>query len=58
MGLIAAYSAVLRGVFNIYVVDQVPEHLAVAEKIGCILINFSQSDTVEQIVKHDSGMID
>jgi len=58
VGLMAAYSAVLRGASNIYVVDQVPERLAAAEKIGCIAIDFSKGDAVEQIIKHNGGMVD
>ena len=58
VGLMAAYSAVLRGATNIYVVDQVPERLEAAKKIGCIPINFSKSDAVLQIIKHNGGMVD
>jgi threonine dehydrogenase-like Zn-dependent dehydrogenase len=41
VGLMAAYSAVLRGASNVYVVDQVKERLDAAKKIGCIPINFT-----------------
>lgn len=41
-----------------YVVDRVPERLAQAKKIGCIPIDFSESDPVEQIIKHNGGMVD
>lgn len=58
VGLIAAYSAILRGASNIYVVDQVPERLAAAKRIGCIPINFSKGDAVEQIIKHNGDMVD
>jgi threonine dehydrogenase-like Zn-dependent dehydrogenase len=54
----AAYSAALRGASNIYVVDQVPERLAAAKRIGCIPIDFSKGDAVEQIIKHNGGMVD
>lgn len=55
----AAYSATLRGASNIYVVDSVPERLAVAKKIGCIPIDFTKGDAVDQIIKHNNGeMVD
>ncbi|KAJ7451987.1 hypothetical protein FB451DRAFT_1186028 [Mycena latifolia] len=49
VGLMAAYSAVLRGAAEVYVVDRVPERLAKAKEIGCTPIDFSASDPVEQI---------
>ena len=51
VGLMAAYSGVLRGASKIYVVDKVKERLDVAEKIGCIPVDFSKGDAVEQILK-------
>ena len=58
VGLMAAYSAVLRGASNIYVVDRVPERLEAAKKIGCTPIDFTASDAVEQIVEKNGGMVD
>jgi threonine dehydrogenase-like Zn-dependent dehydrogenase len=58
VGLMAAYSATLRGASNIYVADQVSERLAAAKRIGYIPINFSKGDAVEQIIKHDGNMVD
>ena len=54
----AAYSAVLRGAAKTYVVDRVPERLAKAKEIGCIPIDFSAGDAVQQIIKHNGGMVD
>lgn len=54
----AAYSAVLRGASNVYVVDMVKERLEAAKKIDCIPINFTESDPVEQIIEHNGGMVD
>lgn len=54
----AAYSAVLRGASNVFVVDQVKERLDQAVKIGCTPINFKESDPVEQIIKANGGMVD
>jgi len=58
VGLMAAYSAVLRGASNIYVVDQVPERLAAAKKIGCVPIDFSKGDAADQIIELNGGMVD
>ncbi|EHK98623.1 putative Uncharacterized zinc-type alcohol dehydrogenase-like protein YycR [Glarea lozoyensis 74030] len=58
VGLMAAYSATLRGASAVYVVDSVPERLAAAEKIGCIPINFTKGDAVEAIIKKNGGMVD
>lgn len=58
VGLMAAYSAVLRGASRVFVVDMVQERLDAAKKIGCIPINFTKSDPVEQIIKANGGMVD
>lgn len=58
VGLMAAYSAVLRGGSNIYVVDRVPERLDAAKKIGCIPIDFTKGDAVDQIIAHNGDMVD
>lgn len=54
----AAYSAALRGGSNIYVVDRVPERLEAAKKIGCIPIDFTKGDAVDQIIAHNGDMVD
>ena len=57
----AAYSASLRGASRIFVVDRVPERLAVAEKIqGCEGVNFEEvGDAAEEIVRRNGGkMVD
>ena len=58
VGLMAAYSGILRGASKVYVVDRVPERLAQAKKIGCTPIDFSKGDPVEQIIKDHGGMVD
>ncbi|GAB7348098.1 hypothetical protein MBLNU459_g6123t1 [Dothideomycetes sp. NU459] len=58
VGLMAAYSGVLRGASKVFVVDQVPERLEAAKKIGCIPIDFTKGDPVEQIIKENGGMVD
>lgn len=58
VGLMAAYSAALRGASNIYVVDRVPARLEAAVKIGAIPIDFTKGDAVEQIIKHNGREVD
>ena len=58
VGLMAAYSGVLRGASKVFVVDRVPERLDAAKKIGCIPVDFTKSDPVEQIIKLNDGMVD
>lgn len=55
VGLMAAYSAIIRGASNIFVVDRVPERLQKAKEIGATPIDFSASDPVEQILKLRGG---
>lgn len=49
VGLMAAYSAIIRGAAEVYVVDRVPERLAKAKEIGAIPIDFSQGNPAQQI---------
>lgn len=58
VGLMVAYSAILRGASEVYSVDRVPERLAKAAQIGAIPIDFSQGDPVEQILtrRHGEGV--
>lgn len=59
VGLMAAYSAVLRGASKVYVVDQVKERLDAAKKIGCEGVDFTKGDPVDQIIKLNGGeMVD
>lgn len=58
VGLMAAYSATLRGASRIYVVDRVPERLSAAEKIGCTPVDFTKGDAVDQIIQLNGGMVD
>jgi glutathione-independent formaldehyde dehydrogenase len=50
VGLLAAYSALLRGAAEVYVVDMIPERLEKAGEIGAVPINFLEGDPVEQII--------
>lgn len=58
VGLMACYSALLRGASKVFSVDRVPERLAAAEKIGAIPIDFSKGSAVDQILEKNGGMID
>ncbi|KAJ4175617.1 hypothetical protein NW755_014839, partial [Fusarium falciforme] len=55
VGLLAAYSALLRGASNVYVVDHIQSRLDRAESIGAIPINFRDEDPVAQILALEPG---
>jgi glutathione-independent formaldehyde dehydrogenase len=54
VGLLAAYSAKLRGAARVYSVDAIPERLEKAGELGAIPINFLGGDPVEQIRDQES----
>lgn len=58
VGAMAAYSALLRGAGEVYVVDRVPERLQKVKDIGAIPIDFSKGDPVQQIrdMRHGDGV--
>jgi glutathione-independent formaldehyde dehydrogenase len=58
IGLLAAYSAYLKGASEIYVVDRVPERLAKVAEIGATPIDFTKGDPVAQIkeLRHEHGL--
>jgi glutathione-independent formaldehyde dehydrogenase len=49
IGLLAAYSALLRGAAEVYVVDYIPERLDKAAELGATPVNFTVDDPVEQV---------
>ncbi|MGH3098613.1 MAG: glutathione-independent formaldehyde dehydrogenase [Streptosporangiales bacterium] len=55
VGLMAAYSALLRGASRVFSVDRVPERLDKARQIGAIPIDFSAGDPVQQIKDQTGG---
>ncbi len=55
VGLMAAYSALLRGASRVFSVDRVKERLDKAQQIGAIPINFDQGDPVQQIKDQTDG---
>jgi len=55
VGIMAAYSSLIRGAAEVYVIDHVKERLDKAEEIGGIPINFDTGDPVTQIKDRRSG---
>ncbi|KAK1499264.1 alcohol dehydrogenase GroES-like domain-containing protein [Colletotrichum tamarilloi] len=53
VGLLAAYSAKLRGASRMYVVDRIASCLEQAESFGAIPIDFTQQDPVEAILSRE-----
>lgn len=55
VGLFAAYSAVLKGASQVFIVDRHKDRLALAEKIGATPIDDSRGDPVEQVLALTDG---
>lgn len=55
VGLMAAHSARLRGASEVYVVDQHPDRLALAERFDATPVDYSAGDPVEQITELTKG---
>jgi glutathione-independent formaldehyde dehydrogenase len=55
VGLMAAYSASLKGASKIMVVDRQPDRLKLAEKIGAITIDDSSDSVVDQVLEQTGG---
>ena len=49
IGLLSAYSALLRGAREVYVVDHIAERLDAAGELGATPVNFADGDPVDQI---------
>jgi glutathione-independent formaldehyde dehydrogenase len=49
VGLMAAYSALLRGASKVFAVDMVPERLRTAQEIGAIPIDYTERNAPDQI---------
>jgi glutathione-independent formaldehyde dehydrogenase len=56
VGLMAAYSAVLRGADQVYVVDKQADRLKLAESIGATPIDYSKGDPADQIIDATNGV--
>lgn len=55
VGLMAAHSAMIRGASEVYVVDDQPDRLALAEKLGAKAIHAKEGDAVEQLLNLTHG---
>lgn len=55
VGLVAQQSAFLLGAKRVIAIDQVPERLLAAEKLGCETINFYGNDVVELLKEKTNG---
>ncbi|CAH0046903.1 unnamed protein product [Clonostachys solani] len=55
VGLLAAYSAKIRGAANVFVVDHVQARLDRAASIGAIPVNFAEQDPATQILAMQPG---
>ena len=59
VGIMAAYSAKLKGASEIYVVDRVESRLELAEEhCDATTVNFEEEDPVERITEEHGGMVD
>ncbi|MBC7541090.1 MAG: glutathione-independent formaldehyde dehydrogenase [Candidatus Sericytochromatia bacterium] len=55
VGLMAAYSAMIKGAAKVMVVDSHPDRLRLAESIGAIPIDFAKDDPVDKVLELTKG---
>jgi glutathione-independent formaldehyde dehydrogenase len=55
VGLMAAYSAMIKGACMVMVVDRHPDRLRLAESIGAVPIDDSKGSPVDQVLQHTNG---
>ncbi|WP_433874525.1 glutathione-independent formaldehyde dehydrogenase [Sinomonas atrocyanea] len=55
VGLMAAYSSILKGAARVFVVDKEPDRLKLAETIGATPVNFADADPTEAIMDATGG---
>jgi glutathione-independent formaldehyde dehydrogenase len=55
VGLMAAHSALIRGASQVFLVDEEPDRLALAGKIGATPVDFSAGDPVQQLLDATDG---
>ncbi len=55
VGLMAAYSATIKGASKIMIVDRLPDRLRLAESIGAIAIDDSKGSPIEQVLNLTDG---
>jgi glutathione-independent formaldehyde dehydrogenase len=56
VGLMAAYSAMIKGAGMVMVVDRHADRLSLAEEIGAIPINYAQDSPIEQVMQLTNGL--
>jgi glutathione-independent formaldehyde dehydrogenase len=56
VGLLAAYSAVVKGASQVMVVDRHPDRLKLAEQIGAIPVDDTKGDPTEQVMNLTGGI--
>lgn len=52
VGLLSAYSSLIKGASEVYIIDKSEERLKRAESIGAIPVNFKDGDPAKQIMNH------
>jgi glutathione-independent formaldehyde dehydrogenase len=55
VGLMAAYSSLIRGASRVFAVDRVPNRLQLADEIGAIPVNYDEVDPIGYIVDATAG---
>jgi threonine dehydrogenase-like Zn-dependent dehydrogenase len=55
VGLMAQMWAKFRGASRVIAIDNIPNRLAVSEKLGCEVINFEQTDPVNELKRRVKG---
>jgi glutathione-independent formaldehyde dehydrogenase len=56
VGLMAAYSAMIKGACKVMVVDRHPDRLRLAEQIGALAIDDSKEDPVQRVLDETNGL--
>jgi threonine dehydrogenase-like Zn-dependent dehydrogenase len=56
VGLMAAYSATIKGACKVMVVDRHPDRLRLAESIGAVAIDDSKESPVERVLDETNGL--
>ncbi|KHL02572.1 glutathione-independent formaldehyde dehydrogenase [Sinomonas humi] len=56
VGQMAAYSSLIRGASQVFVVDKEPDRLALAERLGAKAINFASEDPTEVVMEATGGL--
>jgi glutathione-independent formaldehyde dehydrogenase len=56
VGLLAAYSAVVKGASQVMIVDRHPDRLKLAEQIGAIPVDDTKGDPTEQVMNLTRGI--